>query len=679
MNRKKLIAALLALALLVTPLTAAAQEAEAQLPGLTQELYAQPALELPEDTQDEPTSPEPGPDGVIRLPEEDGVCQNMVENNEGLSGETVSAFSIEPEFLAPANRDPEGTLYDQLTARQQACYNALEGISIDRILGAATASNGYKVITISVPQFTGMTMSGYLTGGTFHPTGSGTATERSFYTDMSVAITAVRYDHPEYIWLSQMMSGYRCSVRNGVATITSVNYQFKMVYGGLEKQMYQAMLSNARLVANEIASLSDRYSKVKVIHDVLAAGNSYNYAAANGQVSGVEASLCHTAYSALIINDRFEPVCDGYAKAFKMICDQARIPCALASSATHMWNNVKMDDGEWYNLDVTWDDSDDDNISYRYFLIGSQTVPRQKPFYQETDHVEENPFNYFRQNVNPVTLRFPTKNKVAYEYLGHDYPALRFPDVKRSAWFYDKVETVAQANIFNGNDQGYFQPGKDITRAEFAMAMAKMAGVNLASYRGTRPFSDVPASQWYAAAITWVKAKGLMTGDPGGTFRPSDPISRQEMCLVIYNLLKGEGYSTTASGLTFPDNGSISSWARNAVYTCRQLGLVSGDDKGYFNPRGNTKRSAAATLLANYLEKGLPKPSPTVSNPSGGSSGGSNPGSTTGSTVYWVPNGRVYHSTRNCATLHNSSTIYSGTVSQAIRTGHSSPCKVCHH
>ena len=52
----------------------------------------------------------------------------------------------------------------------------------------------------------------------------------------------------------------------------------------------------------------------------------------------------------------------------------------LVSSDTHMWNNIKMDDGDWYNLDLTWDDANDNRISYSYFLVGSRTEVNGKMF-----------------------------------------------------------------------------------------------------------------------------------------------------------------------------------------------------------------------------------------------------------------------------------------------------------
>ena len=75
-------------------------------------------------------------------------------------------------------------------------------------------------------------------------------------------------------------------------------------------------------------------------------------------------------------------VCEGYAKAFKIICDKINIPCVVVfgnydetEDAAHMWNYVQMEDGIWYAIDVTWDDVDGEDgreIKYQYFIKGSK-------------------------------------------------------------------------------------------------------------------------------------------------------------------------------------------------------------------------------------------------------------------------------------------------------------------
>ena len=189
--------------------------------------------------------------------------------------------------------------------------------------------------------------------------------------------------------------------------------------------------------------------------------------------------------------DAYEPVCDGYAKAFKMVCDLLEIPCVLVVSSTHMWNNVLMDDGDWYNVDVTWDDSNDQQISYQYFLVGSQTV--------------------INGALNQVTVTYPVKKHVAYEYLGQVYPALRFPDVKRSDWYYGEVEMAAQMGLFHGDNQGLFHPVQNITRAEFATVLYNALGPETFVSSG-EGFTDVHQGEWFADAVLWAQEAGYVDG-----------------------------------------------------------------------------------------------------------------------------------------------------------------------
>ena len=69
----------------------------------------------------------------------------------------------------------------------------------------------------------------------------------------------------------------------------------------------------------------------------------------------------HSAYSAIIPGDDFEPVCDGYGGAFKVLCDELGVPCicvcgSMTSVSSHMWNYVQLESGDWYLVDATTGD-----------------------------------------------------------------------------------------------------------------------------------------------------------------------------------------------------------------------------------------------------------------------------------------------------------------------------------
>ena len=540
------------------------------------------------------TEPIPAEVDVERTADGQGGYEAMLESVEQLGG-GEPLLSGEALFSAPAGAAFDGSMYEQLTARQKACYNVLESVTVDRLVTAAQVQYNnftYRRIMVQVEGMTGSTMAGTIAGGVFRPSGTGVAAEKSLYTDMCAAIVALRYDRPDILWISTMRYGYRVtSSGSEAAKVTDVMFDFHLAYGGLERNMREDMMARAEAIAAEAATAPDTYSKVRAVHDALAAGNVYG---------DTNEDLSHTAYSALISGDQYEPVCDGYAKAFKIVCGLINIPCATPSSADHMWNNVKMENGIWYNLDLTWDDGGE-TVKYDYFLIGSQTEVNGEIFSKQKDHIEENPYDAYLADsgslLNPVTLRFPAKSAAAYEYIGRDQEGPAFPDVAPTAWYFGAVEEAADLGLFQGDNKGYFNPSKNITRAEFAVVMSKALGADLTGYGGS-DFTDVRAGDWYAPVVAWAKDTGVMQGDGNGKFRPNAPITRQEMCVVIYQTMKAKA---NAGSFRFSDDARISSWAKEAVYGCYEQGLVQGSN-GLFKPRDNTLRCQAAVVFTAFVK-----------------------------------------------------------------------------
>ena len=471
-------------------------------------------------------------------------------------------------------------LYNTLNTRQKAVYNAMKSITWSKLM-----SSSGNMVQVSVKGVNGAAFNGYVSGGRFYPTGASKTAYDTMESDIYAAYAALRYDRPDLLWLD---SGYKTNYwfqgnSYGRYTITRFTLGFDLIYGSQTDSMRTRMMAEARNIAATANREKDMYSKVKMVHDILAARSSYNYPSLNMPENTVEFRLAHSAYGGMFY-DNYDPVCEGYAKAFKIVLNQMDIPCVLVVNDDHMWNNVKMDDGLWYNLDLTWDDSGD-SIKYTYFLVGSQTRIGSGTF--ASGHVEWDPIVSNRIS----SARYPKKSTTAYEYLGRNY---RYSDVSKSDYGYEHIEKVSELGYFSG-DNGKFNPGKNITRAEFASVIAKAMGVNTDYYKGLYSFPDVGTSQWYSGVVYWAKASGVMSGS-GGKFRPNDPITRQEMCTVMKNALSLPSYSATP----FADHYLIASWAMDGVYACRALGLVNGFTDGSFGPNKNTSRRDAAIVLSKY-------------------------------------------------------------------------------
>ncbi len=527
----------------------------------------------------------------------DGETGYVLRETTDTLGGGEEGYSAAETFSAPIGSYDDGSFYGQLTSRQKACYNALADIPLNQILTAAQVQ-GYRQVQVIVDGFSGVTMTGSIQDNVFYPDAASEASYRSMFTDICAAIVALRYDRADAFWLSDMRYGVVWEATSYTSVKTrNVVLAFRMNYGGQEGLMWNQQMESARAIANQVDRSADRYTQLKQVHDLLAAQSTYNYEPADATAE----DLSHQAFSCLVAGDAYEPVCDGYSKAMKVVCDLLEIPCVLATSDTHMWNNIKMDDGDWYNLDLTWDDGNDNQISYDYFLVGSLTEVNGQVFSREKDHVEADPWME-SSDLNHVTLRYPTKNQQAYQYQEGGYTPLRFPDVKRSYWYYDYVENAASMGLFAGDENGFFQPEADITRAQFVQVLYNALAPE--DYvPGELSFTDVKAGDWFANAVSWAGENQIVSGYQDGTFRPNALITREEMCVVLENYIQNASPNVPEhKPFTFPDDSKISSWAEKAVYACYDRGLISGDDQGKFNPGSNTARCEAATVFVKYLD-----------------------------------------------------------------------------
>lgn len=126
-------------------------------------------------------------------------------------------------------------------------------------------------------------------------------------------------------------------------------------------------------VAAEVSGKSD-YEKVKHFHDYVCSHTVYDSKNVDNGIVTDEAS---SAYGALV---QGVAVCSGYAKAFAELCKAVDIPVYYVYGPTedsyHAWNIVKVD-GAWYQVDLTWDDTDD-GYNYDYFLVTDEYMEQSR-------------------------------------------------------------------------------------------------------------------------------------------------------------------------------------------------------------------------------------------------------------------------------------------------------------
>ena len=120
---------------------------------------------------------------------------------------------------------------------------------------------------------------------------------------------------------------------------------------------------------------------------------------------------------------------------------------------------------------------------------------------------------------------------------------------------------------------------------------------------GSSAFTDVADGAWYAKAVTWGQANGIISGYGNGRFGPDDLITREQMCALIVSYLRWAGLTAerTTAANTFADSGSISSWARDSVAFCQTRGLISGRPGNLFAPKANATRAENSVVFRQMI------------------------------------------------------------------------------
>ncbi|QGG47287.1 S-layer homology domain-containing protein [Heliorestis convoluta] len=173
-----------------------------------------------------------------------------------------------------------------------------------------------------------------------------------------------------------------------------------------------------------------------------------------------------------------------------------------------------------------------------------------------------------------------------------EQPPTPFHDLT-THWAEANIRQLIQENIITGYPDNTFRPDNNITRAEFAILTLKAFQIPL---EGNKTFTDT-AGHWAKDYIAAAYNQGIISGYSSDTFGPDNPITREQMALMIIRAanLTAEHNTTT----NFKDQSAIAPWAEEAVATAVQAKLISGFPDGTFRPQERATRAQAATILIN--------------------------------------------------------------------------------
>ncbi|CAH1055294.1 hypothetical protein PAECIP111894_01446 [Paenibacillus pseudetheri] len=170
-------------------------------------------------------------------------------------------------------------------------------------------------------------------------------------------------------------------------------------------------------------------------------------------------------------------------------------------------------------------------------------------------------------------------------------------------WAKSSIDLLASKLIVSGTNNNTFSPSQSITRAEFAALITRSLG--LATVGGEIAFKDVNPNAWYADAIRTAAGAELISGYTDGSFKPGNPITRQEMASVLAKAIKYTGKTLNAdpAALTkFSDAASIPAWSQAAVAEIAAAGIIQGATDSSFAPQKLATRAEAVTMLEKTLK-----------------------------------------------------------------------------
>ncbi|HBN82388.1 MAG TPA: hypothetical protein DDZ89_00940, partial [Clostridiales bacterium] len=188
-----------------------------------------------------------------------------------------------------------------------------------------------------------------------------------------------------------------------------------------------------------------------------------------------------------------------------------------------------------------------------------------------------------------------------------------FHDIENH-WSREDIEIMAAKQIINGYDGTHFVPERTVSRAEFAKMVVQSLLTNpyykIKMTDLVRPlFVDVHEKAWYRPYVDTAAYYNIIQGSGNAIFRPNDPVTREEMAVILIRVMNSEEevqwmkgqYDAKLIPAPFNDMDDTSSWALGSVLLAQQKGIFKGDQNGNLRPDDYVTRAEAAVILKRTM------------------------------------------------------------------------------
>lgn len=178
-----------------------------------------------------------------------------------------------------------------------------------------------------------------------------------------------------------------------------------------------------------------------------------------------------------------------------------------------------------------------------------------------------------------------------------------FNDLKGSEWAEESIIYLAEEGIVNGNGDGGFEPERNVTREEMLAMLMRAYGID-PTEDGKTDFTDAQSGEWYCGYLAAAQANGLINGNGDGSFGVGADVTRQDAAVMAHRLASGAGdvFNPEVTD-AFTDGDAISDYAAEAVYALKNAGILSGRENGAFAPLATCTRAEAAKIIYMLIKQ----------------------------------------------------------------------------
>lgn len=188
---------------------------------------------------------------------------------------------------------------------------------------------------------------------------------------------------------------------------------------------------------------------------------------------------------------------------------------------------------------------------------------------------------------------------------GHDCPSRAFTDLNVTAWYHEAVDFVLTNGMMGGYGNGSFGPNAPLSRAQLCQILYNAEGKPAI---GPSSFTDVAADAWCSNAVAWANANGIVTGYGDGYFGPNNPITRQQLATMLWRYARYKGYDVSIGEdtniLSYADAFTVSEYAIPAMQWACGSGVVGGYADKTLRPQNTATRAQVAQMLMRFCELG---------------------------------------------------------------------------